>query len=88
MQINGQMDTVKVAVATEPKCKKLTIVLWAIIHLALSGVIITFSFLRQDNVKDTQNDYDSICTTDPTGHSQTCSFTSDVIYYDVAFYDT
>ena len=74
--------------ATEPKCKKLTIVLWAIIHLGISAVIIAFEFMRQDNVRDVQNDFEDICTTEPAKFPNTCSFDNDVVYYDVAWYDT
>ena len=47
------MDTIKVAVETEPKTKKCWIVIWALVHCAIAGTIITFDFLRQANVNQT-----------------------------------
>ena len=47
------MNTIKDSVATESKCKKLTIAIWAFIHIGIGGLIFTFEFLRHDNVTDT-----------------------------------
>ena len=81
------MESMKTSVQYEPKCKKVTICIWALTHIAVAALIFTLEFLRQGNVNDTQSDYqNSICVQQPT--LKACAYSNDVIYYDVAFYDT
>ena len=64
-QVSGSVDSIKNTVEHEGKRKKLCIVIWAIIHFAISGIIVSFEFLRHKNVQDSQSDFETLCPTEP-----------------------